>query len=98
MYDKQKIGQGLKEQLDIGYDIVRISRWAFGIYSNNRAVLTEDEEEILEYLFFMEDDPQFEYSENELLFLANNLIKNVPDALKKTNDLKNIDLEGNKSE
>ena len=72
-YDRKKLGEELKLQLKKGYDIVRISRWAYTIFSNNRRFLDPSIEEILQYLFLMEDDPQFEYTEEELTLLAENL-------------------------
>jgi hypothetical protein len=72
--NKQSIGKGLKKELLKGYDIVRISRWAFQIFSNERS-LDSATRDILEKLFSMEDDPQFELSQEELTQLADKLIE-----------------------
>lgn len=71
--NKQNIGNGLKTELMKGYDIVRISRWAFQIFSNEKS-LDPELKDTLEKLFSMEDDPQFELSQEELTKLSNKLI------------------------
>lgn len=71
--NKKNIGKELKSELAKGYDIVRISRWAFRIYSNDRSQDLELKD-TLETLFSMEDDPQFELSEAELMQIADRLI------------------------
>jgi hypothetical protein len=72
--NKQMIGQELKAELAKGYDIIRISRWAFRVYSENQRSLDPSLSEILESLFAMEDDPQFELTVDELSNLAEKLI------------------------
>lgn len=73
--NKQTLGKELDSQLKKGYDIVKISRWAYKLYSENIRFLDASTEEILECLFSMEDDPQFEYTEKELQLLAEKLLK-----------------------
>ncbi len=86
--NKQRIGEELKLQLEKGYDIVKISRWAYKLFDENCCALDPPSREILQCLFSMEDDPQFEYAENELRLLAEKLISNEEDPLKQINDLK----------
>jgi DNA-directed RNA polymerase subunit RPC12/RpoP len=74
MVTKQELGEQLKSLLASESDIVKISRWAFRLYSNNRQNLDPSMEEILECLFSIEDDPQFEYPYDELQQLAKKLI------------------------
>lgn len=74
--NRQNIGKGLKEELLKGYDIVRISRWSFQIFSNEKS-LNQETRDILEELFSMENDPQFELSQEELTQLANKLSEEV---------------------
>lgn len=69
----------LKNKLAKKFDIVEISRWAGRILLNNIRELHPNLEEILELLSRMEDDPQFEYTEEELKQLAEKLIKNDED-------------------
>lgn len=87
-YNSKRLGEELQNQLKIGYDTVRISRWAYKIFSENCRFLDASISEILEYLFRMEDDPQFEYTETELKLLAEMLIKNEESPLKKINAMK----------
>lgn len=86
--NKRELGIQLKSLLSQEYNIVKISRWAFNIYSNNCRNIDPSMMEILECLFSMEEDPQFEYSEQELRLLAEKLINNEHDALKQINDIK----------
>lgn len=86
--NKQELGRGLLHQLTQEYDIVKISRWAFKIYSENCRTIDSRMTEILEILFSMEDDPQFEYSEQELRLLAEKLIANSEDPLKEVHAMK----------
>jgi hypothetical protein len=92
-YNNKKLGEELKTQLEKGYDIVKISRWAYTFYSHNCRFLNSSTEEILEYLFRMEDDPQFEYTEQELWLLAELLINEVKDPIKQINDMKSKKLD-----
>lgn len=72
--NKQSLGRNLKEELLKGYDIVRISRWAFKVFSSERS-LDSETRDVLEKLFSMEDDPQFELSKQELIQIADKLIE-----------------------
>ncbi|CUI18080.1 hypothetical protein PNK_p0026 (plasmid) [Candidatus Protochlamydia naegleriophila] len=84
--DEQVIGEALKSELKKGYDIARLSSWAFDVYSNNIRSLTTYSKELLQYLFRMEDDPQFEYTEDELYEISEMLIKGKKDPIKKIHD------------
>lgn len=75
-FSNREIGKELKKQIDCGLDIVRISRWAYGIIFDYRDKLNPDLKEILTDISIMEDDPQFECTEEELRFIANVLIDN----------------------
>jgi hypothetical protein len=86
--NKQELGKQLKSLLAMESDIVKISHWAFRIYSNNRQNLDSSMREILECLFSMEDDPQFEYTEKELKLLAEMLINEEEDPIKQIKDMK----------
>ena len=89
-YNKNQLGLELKKQLRHGCNVWKISRWAYGIFFDHRDRLTLEIKEILKDLARMEDDPQFEYSEAELNLLAEMLINNEEDILKKINKI-NLD-------
>ena len=72
--NKQMIGKELKSELAKGYDIVRISRWALRVFSENIRFLDSSTRDILEKLLSMEDDPQFELTAIDLRNLAERLI------------------------
>ena len=72
--NKEKIGKELKAELIRGYSITRISRWAFRVFSENIRSLDPSLRDILESIFAMEADPQFEMTFDELNDLADRLI------------------------
>jgi hypothetical protein len=71
---KNELGKALKKLLVTESDVVKISRWALKLYSENYTYLDSTMIEILECLFSIEDDPQFELSNNELNEIADRLI------------------------
>lgn len=92
-YTNEEIGKQLNKELKKGYDIVRISRWAFNIFYNHTRELSSSQRNIFEELLRMEDDPQFEYTEQELRLLAEKLINNEEDPIKQINDMKFKELD-----
>lgn len=72
--DKKLIGGELRIELLKGFDIIRISRWAFHLLSENLGSLDPDIQDILEELFGMKDGSQFELAAEELTKLAEKLI------------------------
>jgi len=86
--DNRVLGQMLLDHLNKDFNIVSISRWAYELFSDNCRWLSPDVEEVLQYLFRMEDDPQFEYTEQELKLLATKLINNEKEAIKQINNIK----------
>ncbi len=72
--NKDVIGKALKAELSKGYDVVRISRWAFRIFSENIKSLDPFLKDTLEKIAAMEDDRQFELTEGDLSILADKLI------------------------
>lgn len=87
-YTNEQLGKQLNEELKKGYDIVRISRWASTIYCNSLRDLDEMQTDVLAELLRMEDDPQFEYSEQKLRSLATLLIQNEKDPIKHIHNMK----------
>lgn len=87
-YSKKEIGLALKYELSKGYNIEKISQWSYKIYLTNIRSLDHSTEEILEYLFRMADDPQFEFTEQELGTLAEMLINEEDNPIKKIIDIK----------
>lgn len=70
-YSDQQFGQELMTQLDIGYDPIRIAKWAFARYLS---VTGDDASEAvydaIESIFTMEEGPQFYFSDAELRAMA----------------------------
>jgi hypothetical protein len=67
------LGRELLQQLDDGYDIVRIARWAYQLFLDSRGT-GEDLRSILMKLVVMEEGPEFELSESELRQMAQSLM------------------------
>ncbi len=88
MITKSQLGEELKKELAKGFDITRLSRWSYKIFFNNSRELSAELKETLEYLFRMEDDPQFEYSEDELNLLAKKLIDGEENPIKQINEMR----------
>jgi hypothetical protein len=81
--NKQEFGELLNNYLNkYGYDVVKISRWTYKIYTDYLKYLDPSMMFILECLFRMEDDPQFEFTEEELRLIADRLINNDEDPFK----------------
>ena len=94
--NKETIGKELLNELAKGYDIVRISRWAYHCFSENIRSIDPSVAIFFKTLFSMEEDPSFEIDEQELTKLAKNLIlegekdelaKPIPEIQEKANDL-----------
>ena len=84
-YTNQKLGIELNHELAKGYDIVRISKWALGIFHNNIRELNKVQRNVIEELLRMVDDSQFEYTNCELRFISKCLICSENDPI---NELK----------
>lgn len=86
-YTNEQIGRALQDELERGYDILRITRWAFSTFYNKIGEFTFDQKNILLTISIMEVDPQFEFSEDELSLIAEMLINNIDDPIKKINEM-----------
>lgn len=85
---KKEIGEGLKLELKKGYNISRISNWADDLYLNLRDDHTLELDNILSHIDIMDAGPEFEYTEKELKILAELLINEDPNPIKKLDDLR----------
>ena len=74
MYTKSQFGKELEEELELKYDIVTLSRWAFQKYTDNREFEDGLSKEIMK-IVAMEEGPEFEYTKEELHELALKLQK-----------------------
>lgn len=68
----REFAQGLRAQIEHGHDVVQTSRWAYRQLTGARELDAGLREEILKVVA-MEDGPEFELSDRELLDLANAL-------------------------
>lgn len=88
-YSKKDIGIGLKQQLEKGFNIERISNWADNFYFSFRGERSEELDNILRSIYIMDAGPEFQYSEEELRLLADMLVNEESDPIKKMSELKN---------
>lgn len=88
-YSKKEIGEDLKKELDKGYNITRISNWAYNLlYIKIRNQPPSEISSILRDISVMEAGSEFEYTEQELRLLAELLINNEEDPIKQIDDMK----------
>ena len=63
----------LRKELEKGYDVLRISRIAFQFYQKHGRELTPNLDEKILQLMAMEEGPEFEFSEEEIWRLVEEL-------------------------
>ncbi|CAG9000315.1 MAG: hypothetical protein CENE_02310 [Candidatus Celerinatantimonas neptuna] len=69
----KELSDVLQSELDKGYDVVRIARVAFQLYQEQGVELPSELDEKLLQLMAMEEGPEFEFSEDELKTLVEEL-------------------------
>lgn len=69
---RAELGRELSRELEEGYDPVRIAKWAYRLHLDAREIDVGLEPEMLK-LIAMEQGPEFEMSESELIELARTL-------------------------
>ncbi len=75
-YSDQEFRRDLLAQLDVGYDPVRIARWAYGRFLEF-AERSDSVSEALIDLFTMEEGEEFYISEEELRATADRFIASL---------------------
>ncbi len=93
MYSKTEIGTMLKLELDKGYNIKSISKWAVNLLQHFRDEESKEIADVLINLFMMDAGPKFEYNQEELSFLSNMLVNDVIHPIKKLKEIKNTKFE-----
>lgn len=81
-FTDERLGWQLNYELARGYDIVKISTWAERVLFKTRH-LTPMQDEVLTYLSLMQSDPQFEFTAEEIKWLADSLENGEKDPMKK---------------
>lgn len=70
----RQLGMMLDTRLRETTDVAKISRWAYRIYLDNARDIDPEVKNILLDIGRMEDDPQFEYSIDELRDMSSRMI------------------------
>jgi hypothetical protein len=65
-YTLRQFGSELLAELDRGYEVVRLARWAYSRYLAHSRNLEEGLREKIMQVVVMEEGPEFEMSETEL--------------------------------
>lgn len=73
-YTAKDFGMELLDQVEIGFDVVRIARWAHQKYMDSGIEVEESVQQAILQIVAMEEGPEFEMDEKELIAFANKLI------------------------
>ena len=73
-YSAHDFRRDLDRELDAGYDVVRIARFAFDIYQTRGRELSPKLDEKVVQVVAMEEGPEFEMTEDELRQFAMNVV------------------------
>jgi hypothetical protein len=73
-YTRKDFGKDLIRQLRTGYDVARLSRWAYSVYLERCREMDAGLDELVMSIVAMEEGPEFEFSEQELRRMANELV------------------------
>lgn len=73
-YQAEHFGRELLCELDRGYDIVRISRWAMATYMKHSAYTDPSLDSEIMKVIAMEEGPEFEMTEQQLREFAQRLM------------------------
>lgn len=65
-YTKKDFALGLSQQLDSGYEVVRVARWAYQEYLTHCRELEHGLKPNIMKVVAMEEGPQFEMTEQEI--------------------------------
>lgn len=81
---KREVGEGLKRELNKGFNIERIANWAYDLSIKFHYDFELDD--ILDQISLMDAGPEFEYSEEELVLLSKMLINEEKNPIEKINE------------
>ena len=76
-YTAEEFGIELLDQIKFGYDVVRIAYWAHQKYMDLGIEVEESVQQSILQIVAMEEGPEFEMDERELIAFAKQLIKEV---------------------
>jgi hypothetical protein len=72
-YTAEDFARELLDELQRGYDIIRLSRWAMATYLKHSSETHPELDRVIMKVVAMEEGPEFELSEDELAQLAQRL-------------------------
>jgi hypothetical protein len=65
-YTAKQFALGLRNQLDMGYDVKRIADWAHGEYLCHGRSFAPEVQSVVMKIVAMDEGPQFELSEEDI--------------------------------
>lgn len=69
-YSMDDFRSGIIRQMETGYDVLKISRWAHSEYLEHCLATISELQHIMMHIIAMEEGPEFEMSEADLRFLV----------------------------
>ncbi len=73
-FTKERFGKELKEKIESGSSPQEIGKWAFEVFFHYGRSFDPNMNEVIQKVFMMEEGPEFEYSRDELLEIAEKFI------------------------
>ncbi len=73
-YTKKAFAEDLLREIDKGFDVVRLARWAMRLYSDRVRDLDAGVKDAMMDVVVMEEGPEFEMTEQELREFAERLM------------------------
>ncbi|ERN39813.1 hypothetical protein KR51_00037270 [Rubidibacter lacunae KORDI 51-2] len=72
-YSKEKFARELKQEIRNGFDVSRISQWAYMLSIDRHREISPELDRLIQIVAVMDEGPEFEFSEDELVQFANDL-------------------------
>lgn len=66
IYTRKQLAVEVTKEIEAGYDVVKLARWAYAKYLRESNNLQTGLKEVLMDIVLMEEGPEFEMSEHEL--------------------------------
>mgnify|MGYP005849778621 CR=1 FL=1 len=73
-YSSHDFGRDLFDELNRGYDVVRLARWAMATYLKHSSETDPQLDKEIMRIVAMEEGPEFELTEEQLVELAHRLV------------------------
>lgn len=72
-YSKKQFSKDLKQEIQKGFDVARIAQWAYMLSIDRYREIPSDLDKVIQQVAVMGEGEEFEFSEDELIQLADEL-------------------------